>query len=229
MNAKTDEPLDAEVVQHSTEIKESTAAAPSTMESTHDKLIELALGKGDVESLEKMMALKERHEANEARKAYNAAMAKFRELCPAIKKTKTVDFTSSKGRTHYNHADLSGALEQIKPHMASCGLSHSWKTNQTKEGTIEVTCIVTHKLGHSESTPLFAPADNTGNKTLYSKLGQRLHICSVIHYFQSLAWQLRMMMMEKQLNNLQLNTSARNSYWNWMASLMKTESIRMHS
>src|SRR3990167_9321834 len=49
------------------------------------QMIEMAVaGKADLEQLEKLLALQERWEANEARKAYHKAMAEFKANPPQI-------------------------------------------------------------------------------------------------------------------------------------------------
>ena len=51
-----DKVSDAEVVEPGTEVKEASEGnAPAVMESSHDKLIEIALNKGaDIEQLERL-------------------------------------------------------------------------------------------------------------------------------------------------------------------------------
>ena len=128
-------------------------------------LLELAIEKGaPIETLEKLIALKERHEANEARKAYHVAMAAFKADPPAIVKDKLVDFTSQKGRTTYKHAGLADVAARIGEALSKHGLSAAWRTEQGDGGKVTVTCEITHVLGHSEMTPLSAPPDTTGNK-----------------------------------------------------------------
>lgn len=144
------------------------------VETQHDMtpsgMIQLAIEKGaDPDFLEKLMALKERHDANEAKKAYVKAMNSFRNECPAIIKTKIVDYSTSKGQTHYTHADLCDTLEQIKPILIKNGLHHSWRTDSN--GTVKVTCVVTHEQGHSESTTLTGPSDNSGGKNAIQAIG----------------------------------------------------------
>ena len=108
------------------------------------------------------MELQERHDANEARKAFVLAMSKFRADCPTIKKTE--DGHNCK------HASIAGTLNQIKGLMSENGLSHSWRTNQ--EGSqISVTCVVTHSLGHSEQTTLTAAPDTSGSKNAIQAIG----------------------------------------------------------
>lgn len=109
------------------------------------------------------MELQERWEANEARKAFNIAMSKFRAACPTIIKTE-------KGHNNAMHASIAGTLSQIKALMSENDLSHSWRTNQ--EGSnITVTCVVTHSQGHSEQTSLTGAPDKTGSKNDIQAIG----------------------------------------------------------
>lgn len=131
---------------------------------TPNQLLSIAVQtNADPVLLDKLMDLQLKWEANEAKKSYIVAMANFRSKCPVIAKTRSVDFTSAKGRTQYNHAGLSEAIEQIKGLMSESGLSHSWRTTQVEQ-CVTVRCIVTHIGGHSEETSLTAHPDNTGNK-----------------------------------------------------------------
>lgn len=100
-------------------------------------------------------------------------MSKFRADCPSINRDQKVSFST----TNYKHASLAGALEQIKSLMAVCGLSHSWRTEQSS-GTIMVTCVVTHSMGHSESTTLSSEPDKSGGKNSIQGIG------SAVSYLQ---------------------------------------------
>jgi len=134
-------------------------------------LVQMAVEQNaDLDKLERLMVMQEKWEANEARKAYNKAIAKFRSECPTIEKNKEVDYTGQKGRTHYKHADLAGALSQIQPLMSECGLSHSWKSTQS-EGLMTITCTITHVMGHSESTTMSGPYDPSGGKNSIQAIG----------------------------------------------------------
>jgi hypothetical protein len=49
-------------------------------------------------------------------------------------------------------------------------LDASWRTSQP-EGSVTVTCEISHSLGHSESTSLTAPPDNSGSKNTIQAIG----------------------------------------------------------
>ncbi|MCK5606524.1 ERF family protein [Candidatus Pacearchaeota archaeon] len=127
------------------------------------KLLTLAIEKGaTVEALEKLMALQERHNANEARKAYHVAMTAFKKKPPMIVKTKDVKF----GETSYRHADLAEVATTIGKALNKQGLSAAWRTDQeaAEKGGVTVACEITHVLGHTERTSLTAPPDTSGKK-----------------------------------------------------------------
>lgn len=136
-------------------------------------MIEKAVSSGaDLDKLEKLLALQERWEANEARKAYHKAMADFKSVPIKILKDKKVGFDTSKGKVGYNHATLGNVVEQITLELSKCGLSASWKTHQN--GKIIVTCKITHSMGYSEETSLQADADTTGSKNSIQALGSTI-------------------------------------------------------
>ena len=127
------------------------------------QMLAIAVEKGaSIKQLEKLMDLQERWEANEAKKAYTAAMSDFRGRCPTIVKTR---------KAHNNmYAGLAETIEQIKDLLAECGLSHSWTTD-VQGDVITVTCRVTHVGGHSESTSLPASPDTSGSKNAIQAVG----------------------------------------------------------
>jgi len=111
-----------------------------------------------------MLDLQKDWEANEARKAYVAAMAEFKRNPPEIFKRKQVEFTTRDGdTTSYKHATLGDVTTAIINGLAQHGISHRWDTKQDGP-KITVTCILTHSLGHSESTSLEAQPDASGKK-----------------------------------------------------------------
>lgn len=129
------------------------------------QLLQVAMDQGaDLVKLEQLMALQERWEANEARRAYVAAMAEFKRTPLRIEKRKRVNFANKTGgQTDYMHATLAHVCDVVVPRLAAVGISHSWDPRQ-EGGIIYVTCKLTHNRGHSESTTLFASADQSGGK-----------------------------------------------------------------
>lgn len=119
---------------------------------------------GDMSNLDKILDLQIKWEANEARKAYVAAMSAFKAEPMEILKAKLVSFETRDGdTTSYRHAALSDVTDTVVPAMGKHGLSHRWDVKQ-EGGQITVTCTVTHALGHSESVSMTASPDSSGKK-----------------------------------------------------------------
>ncbi len=125
-------------------------------------------GKADLVSLKELLSIQRDYEANEARKAYHKAMAAFKTNPPEIDKDKTVAY----GNTKYNHASLANVTEKISMELSKHGLSASWTTKQN--GSISVTCKITHELGHSEETTISAPSDTSGAKNAIQAIGSTI-------------------------------------------------------
>lgn len=134
-------------------------------------MIDRALASGaGIEVMEKLMALQERWEANQGRKAFDRAISEAKAEIPPITKNRTVDFTSAKGRTHYQHEDLAGIATVVDPILSKHGLSYRYRSAQEGQN-LSVTCIISHRDGYSEETTLSAPNDQSGNKNAHQGVG----------------------------------------------------------
>jgi hypothetical protein len=143
------------------------AKRESPVESAQ-KLIQAGMTVADLKGI---LEVQKDWEANEARKAYNFAMAQFKANPPEIFKDKKVGFETTGGdRISYNHATLSSAVEKIGAALSKYELSVSWRTDQ-KDGQIKVTCRIAHSMGHFEETYLSAGLDNSGKKNAIQQLG----------------------------------------------------------
>jgi len=138
---------------------------------SRDDMLLMAMDRGYTpEQIAQFMDLRDRHEAREAEKAFNAAMADFKAQPPVIVKDKHVSLASQKGQTDYDHATHFSVTKAIAAALAAHGLSHSWKSEQ-RDGKIIVTCTVKHRLGHSESTAMEAAYDASGGKNAIQSIG----------------------------------------------------------
>lgn len=140
------------------------AIAPA-MAATPAVLLQMAVAQGaDLDRLERLMALQERWEANESRKAFTNAMTEFKAEPLTIFKRKRVGYETTNGEfVGYSHAELSDVTDVVGPAMARHGLSYRWSVKQDAQ-RINVSCIVTHKQGHSEAVTMDAAPDNSGKK-----------------------------------------------------------------
>lgn len=118
-----------------------------------------------IETLERLIALKERWDANEARKAFDEAVAAAKaEIKPVAR--------SAKGHNSKYYADFAAIARAVDPIISKHGLSYRFRSEQGDR--INVTCILSHKLGHSEETTLSGPPDKTGNKNEIQAIGSTL-------------------------------------------------------
>ncbi|MGV1913825.1 ERF family protein [Agrobacterium vitis] len=148
------------------------AAEQAARTVTPMEMLDRAVSSGaGVETLTQLMALQERWEANQARKAFDEAMAMAKANMPSIVKTKKVDFTTQKGRTNYQYEDLASIMNQIGPVLSANGLSVRYRTQAEPNQPISVTCIISHRMGHSEENTLMAGRDDSGNKNSIQAIG----------------------------------------------------------
>lgn len=154
-------------------------ARTAVVATTPADLLRIAVeNNADLDRMERLMALQERWEANEARKAFVAAMAAFKAEPMTIFKKKSVGYTAKSGEfVGYKHAELSDITEVVCPAMSKHGLSHRWDVKQ--EGKkITVDCIITHNLGHSERVTMEGEPDSSGKKNAIQQ------VASTIQYLQ---------------------------------------------
>lgn len=129
-------------------------------------MLSLAVERGaSIETLEKLMGLRERYEASQARKAFDEAVAEAKAgIQPVLK--------NREGHNGKRYADFAAIAKAIDPIISQFGLSYRFRTTQTDR--ISVTCVLSHKDGHSEETTLSGPADTSGSKNAIQAIGSTL-------------------------------------------------------
>jgi hypothetical protein len=113
----------------------------------------------------KLMDLHERWEANQARKDFDAAIASAKAEIKPVARNK-------KGHNDKRYADFSAYAREVDPVLARHGLSYRFRTEQDER--IKVTCILSHKNGHSETNTLAGPPDSSGSKNAIQAIGSTL-------------------------------------------------------
>jgi len=146
--------------------------------STPMDIISRAVAEGrDVAVIEKLMGLQERWEKNQAKKAFDEAIALARAEFKPITKNRQVGFQSKKAgseRTDYRHEDLAEIARTVDATLAKYGLSYRWRTSSAPNEPVTVTCIVSHRLGHSEENTLSAGRDDSGSKNSIQQIGSTI-------------------------------------------------------
>lgn len=117
-----------------------------------------------IDTLEKLMALQERWEKNQARKQFDAAVSEAKAEIPPIVR-------NASGHNSKKYADFAAIAKVVDPILAKHRLAYRFRT--TQDDRITVTCIL-FGLGHSEETTLSGPADTSGSKNAIQAIGSTL-------------------------------------------------------
>jgi len=149
---------------------------PTVVNPYHAMIEKALMNDVDMERLKTIIDLGKDHDSDLARKAYYLAMAKFKANPPEIEKDNKVGFKSKKtgGTTSYSHATLGNVSNKINKGLGLYGLSASWRVVQSDNGSIKVTCFITHEQGFSESTSLHSPPETSGTKNSIQAIGSTI-------------------------------------------------------
>lgn len=141
--------------------------APS-MALTPMQMIERAVTNGaGIEVIERLMTLQERWDKHQARKSFDAAVAAAKAEIPVIAKNRTVSHGA--GKAQFRHEDMAEIARTIDPILARHGLSYRFRCDSAER--VSVTCILSHRDGHSEENKLTGPADASGAKNAIQAIG----------------------------------------------------------
>lgn len=132
-----------------------TTTSNNIMNFSPETLISQAIDKNlPVETMEKLLMMRKELRAEFAKEEFDAAMSKFQAECPTIEKTK--DGPIIGGKAAYKYAPIEAIVEQVKNPLEKNGFSYSIQTNMAAD-RVKVTCVVKHKLGHSETSDMEVP------------------------------------------------------------------------
>lgn len=152
----------------SRQLAEAPAMAPalSVAQMTPVQMAYQLISSGaDFASVKEMMALSKELAADQARSAFNEAVAAAKAEIPTISK-------NAKGHNNKAYANFAAYASVVDPIINRFGLSYRFRTEQTDR--ITVTCVISHKGGHSEENSLSGPADNSGSKNAIQAIGSTL-------------------------------------------------------
>lgn len=133
-------------------------------------MIDRALASGATpETLEKLLSLQERWEANQARKDFVANMGLARSEFASVLKSKDGYLN------RYKYETLTDVIDAVDRPLSKRGFSYDWITEDLPNGFIRVTCVITHENGHSRSNSLSGnpkdTADEKANMNGFQRLG----------------------------------------------------------
>lgn len=118
----------------------------------------------DVTKLEKIIELKERVLAYDAKAAFDAAFSKMQPDIPAISERGEIVV---KGSVRSKYAKLEDIQAAIKPILARHGFAirHRTEWPEDRKGVIRIVGILTHEFGHAEESIFEAPMDRSEFRT----------------------------------------------------------------
>jgi hypothetical protein len=127
------------------------------------------------ETLEKVLAVQQKWESDQARKAFTRALIGLkRDLPSIIGKDQVVDFKNKKGqRTYYTHTSLAAVSDAVDDYLVAHGFSLNWIPSNT-ERLVTVTGRLTHCDGHFEETTLSSIPDTSGSKGPAQAIGSTI-------------------------------------------------------
>lgn len=118
----------------------------------------------DVDKMGKLLDMHERICRTQAEAAFNDAMRVVQEEIPRIHRDAVNPTTNSK------YARLESLLKIVVPIYTQHGFSLSFGTGECPlPGHYRITCVVSHKAGHSRNYQCDIPADTTGMKGSLNK------------------------------------------------------------
>ncbi|MCK4710836.1 MAG: hypothetical protein KAU21_19635, partial [Gammaproteobacteria bacterium] len=130
-------------VAKKTELAESQQLQPVAV-SPIEMIQQLKSAGLEVADMKEMLALQKEYEANEAKKAFNLALAEFKSEDIMINRDATVSYKNNdESITSYNHATLGNIVAIAVPFLSKYGFSHRWDTNQGEGGIVSVTFVLT--------------------------------------------------------------------------------------
>lgn len=147
----------------------------------------------DVGKLEKLLDLQERETKRQAQVAFSQAFAQMQADIPTVAKTKAGNGSK--------YATLEDVIEITRPVLNEHGFAVSFDTktemreprkigdNVVYDGSVTVTAVLMHKMGHQTSTSLVVPFDFSGSKKSNTaqamgsavSYGKRYALCSLLN------------------------------------------------
>ena len=122
----------------------------------------------DIDKMERLMLMHERIQAKSAQAAYAEALAEMQPRLPIIGERGGIK--NRDGIVQSRYALWEDIVGEIAPVLSKSGFALSFRTSNDKEG-VTVTGVLSHRLGHSESTSLTLPIDTSGSKNSVQSVG----------------------------------------------------------
>lgn len=127
------------------------------------ELLRYAVDKGvSSETMKDLMAIRRELNAEQAKEAFDSALAAFQAECPPV--TKTIGVPDRSGKIAYKYAPFESIIATVRPFLQKHNFSYVLDTDtQSELGWVIAKCHVTHAAGHcTVSTVKFPLGTKTG-------------------------------------------------------------------
>ena len=119
-----------------------------------------AVQTGNIDTMERVMAIRRELKAEAAKEAFFAALSAFQQECPVIKRKKPVYEKDRQKGVRYYYAPMDDIVRIVSPLLTKHGLSYSIVSKVEKsdgDQWLLATCTVHHDLGHNEESEFRVP------------------------------------------------------------------------
>jgi hypothetical protein len=132
----------------------------------------------NIEAMERLLAMRERVMAQNAKAAYTAAMMAVKPLLPVIDRKGRIEIRDKHDPNKVLQSTAFAKWEDIDaaiaPTLAEHGFALTFRSGVAPDGKLTVTGIVSHRDGHSEETTVTLPHDGSGSKNAVQAVGSSL-------------------------------------------------------
>lgn len=131
----------------------------------------------DVDKFERLLALQERMQGAQAKRAYIAALIRMKPLLPVIERNGAITIRekgTDKIIQSTPYALWEDIDEAITPILTAHGFVLTFRSGVAADGKITVTGILNHQEGHSDETTIALVSDTTGSKNNVQGVGSAL-------------------------------------------------------
>lgn len=126
----------------------ATVAKSEVAVSANDRLLEKVLDSGNIEVLERFIALREKEETRQAKIAYDLNFAEMQKEYVPVQRSGEVK-NKDKTKTLYKFCPLEDILKIYAPIIASHGFSFRWTEEHVSDTVKRIYCIVSG-YGHED-------------------------------------------------------------------------------
>lgn len=140
--------------------------------ASHFDVVQSAMKTGNADIIRQAIDFAKELKAMANREAFDAAMADAKAKIPTIRRNREVD---SGGRgPKYRFEDLAEIARTVDPILSECGLNYRYRVTSNPNEPVAVTCILSHRDGHSEETTLRSGPDNGPGRNAIQQIGSAI-------------------------------------------------------